>query len=196
MDEIRRLKKVIENRESTITFLNELLDGQSNVIGELKEKIESLQDEKKELISLIESQQEKAESLVGEAEYYKEVFQNALKENKTLKDKLSVLINAFESIKEPSEVKAVKVSTLKEQHDKELKSPMWKKFRLKVFERYGCQCVECGSTKNIEVHHLIYRMDGRHLWEYDVSELIPLCRKCHQKVSEDKNHKFHEKYVS
>ena len=181
MDEIRRLKKVIENRESTITFL--------------KEKIKSLQDEKKELMGLIESQRNKAESLAGEAEYYKEVFQNALKENKTLKDKLSVLFNAFESIKEPSEVKAVKVSTLKEQHDKELKSPMWKRLRLKVFERYGCQCVECGSTKNIEVHHLIYRK-GRHLWEYDVSELIPLCRKCHKNVSEDKNHKFHEKYVS
>lgn len=192
MDEIRRLKKVIENRESTITFLNELLDGQSNTIEELKEKIKSLQDEKKELISLIESQQKKDVSLVGElaseVEYYR-------KENKTLKDKLSVLFNAFESIKEPSEVKAVKVSTLKEQHDKELKSPMWKRLRLKVFERYGCQCVECGSTKNIEVHHLIYRK-GRHLWEYDVSELIPLCRNCHKKVSEDKNHKFHEKYMS
>ena len=55
------------------------------------------------------------------------------------------------------------------------------------------QCVECGSTKNIQVHHFIYRK-GHHLWEYNVNELIPLCKKCHQKIHDDKTHRFHEKY--
>lgn len=76
----------------------------------------------------------------------------------------------------------------------EVSSPKWKKKREEVFERYGKQCVECGSTKNIQVHHLIYRK-GHHLLEYNVNELIPLCKKCHQKIHDDKTHRFHEKYA-
>ena len=38
MDEVSRLKKIIENRESTIVFLNDLLDGQSRKIEEMPSK--------------------------------------------------------------------------------------------------------------------------------------------------------------
>ena len=104
------------------------------------------------------------------------------------------MFSAFEEVKAIDTPKHVVISE-KERHDKELQSKQWKKKREEVFERYGKQCVECGSTSNVQVHHLVYRK-GRHIWEYDVSELLPLCKKCHQKVHEDTNHKFHEKYVS
>lgn len=194
MDEITRLKKVIENRESTITFLNDILDAQSDSIGKLKDKIALLEGNIEELQKENKELNESIEVFAKDEIFNLSKLRMYIDENKALKAKLSVLFNAFESIKEPTEVKD-EVSEEKKRHDKELSSKQWKKKREEVFERYGKQCAECGDTKNIQVHHLIYRK-GHHLWEYDVSELIPLCKHCHQEVHNDKNHKFHEKYVS
>lgn len=118
------------------------------------------------------------------------------KENESLKSKLNVLFNAFDSVKETKKETVQDTDSIwKQRHDEELKSPLWKKKREEVFERYGKQCVECGKTNNLQVHHLVYRKN-RHLWEYKVDEMIPLCKKCHEKVHKDKNHKFHEKYIN
>lgn len=203
MDEVSRLKKIIENRESTIVFLNELLDGQSRKIEELENR---LLDSKADYTStvqnsfIIDDLKEENENLKGYNCYLLNRFNEVCKLNDKLNSKLSILLNAFNEIKEDDVVvkdddtPKKKVSDEKKQHVKELVSPKWKKKREEVFERYGKQCVECGSTKNIQVHHLIYRK-GHHLWEYNVDELIPLCKKCHQKIHDDKTHRFHEKYA-
>jgi 5-methylcytosine-specific restriction endonuclease McrA len=39
------------------------------------------------------------------------------------------------------------------------------------------QCDECGSSENIEVHHV----DGDR-WNHSLHNLLPLCRSCHQNV--------------
>lgn len=117
------------------------------------------------------------------------------------KDKEYTYLNNKEGINELMKFFSAKAeekkrtSAEKELHDKELKSPEWKKKRREVFDRYGEQCAECGRTEKLQVHHLCYRK-GHHLWEYDVSELIPLCGKCHRKISKDKNHIWHEKYIN
>ena len=203
MDEVSRLKKIIENRDSTIVFLNELLDGQSRKIEELENRLldsESYYTETAKDSFIIDGLKEENENLKSYNSYLLNRFNEVCKLNDKLNSKLSILLNAFNEIKEDDVVvkdddaQKKNVSDEKKQHAKELSSPKWKKKREEVFERYGKQCVECGSTKNIQVHHLIYRK-GHHLWEYNVNELIPLCKKCHQKIHDDKTHRFHEKYA-
>lgn len=199
MDEITRLERVIENRESTITFLNEIIDAQS-------ESIEKLKDENAILKENLSTKDNVCYSDLAITQYKDKLIYELEKENSSLKTKLKqslgkleYLFNAFEKIKEidesPKSSETNKdASEEKKRHNKELASKQWKKKREEVFERYGKQCVECGRSDNIQVHHLVYRK-GRHIWEYDVDELIPLCKKCHQKVHEDTNHIFHEKYL-
>ena len=157
-------------------------------------------DEVSRLKKIIDDLKEENENLKGYNSYLLNRFNEVCKLNDKLNSKLSILLNAFNEIKEDDVVvkdddaPKKNVSDEKKQHEKELSSPKWKKKREEVFERYGKQCVECGSTKNIQVHHLIYRK-GHHLWEYNVNELIPLCKKCHQKIHDDKTHRFHEKYA-
>lgn len=203
MDEVSRLKKIIENRDSTIVFLNDLLDGQSRKIEELENRLSDSEADYTETVQdsfIIDGLKEENENLKGYNCYLLDRFNEVCKLNDKLNSKLSILLNAFNEIKEDDVVvkdddtPKKKVSDEKKQHVKELASPKWKKKREEVFERYGKQCVECGSTKNIQVHHLIYRK-GHHLWEYNVDELIPLCKKCHQKIHDDKTHRFHEKYT-
>lgn len=199
-NEIFLLKKRLENRESTISFLNEIIDAQSKSIEEIKKRVGlsndklllSYEDEvamNDFLTSEISRLEDKYKSKVKEVEELK-------KENELLKSKLNVLFNAFDSVKETKKETVQDTDSIwKQRHDEELKSPMWKKKREEVFERYGKQCVECGNTNNLQVHHLVYRKN-RHLWEYNVDEMIPLCKKCHEKVHKDKKHKFHEKYIN
>ena len=203
MDEVSRLKKIIENRESTIVFLNELLDGQSRKIEELENRLlnsEAYYTETAQDSFIIDGLKEENENLKGYNSYLLDRFNEVCKLNDKLNSKLSILLNAINEIKDDDikkkndDEQKKNVSDEKKQHEKELASPKWKKKREEVFERYGKQCVECGSTKNIQVHHLIYRK-GHHLWEYNVDELIPLCKKCHQKIHDDKTHRFHEKYA-
>ena len=203
MDEVSRLKKIIENRESTIVFLNELLDGQSRKIEKLENRLlnsEAYYTETAQDSFIIDGLKEENENLKSYNSYLLNRFNEVCKLNDKLNSKLSILLNAFNEIKDDDVVvkkddkQKKNVSDEKKQHAKELASPKWKEKREEVFERYGKQCVECGSTKNIQVHHLIYRK-GHHLWEYNVNELIPLCKKCHQKIHDDKTHHFHEKYA-
>lgn len=204
MDEVSRLKKIIENRENTIGFLNELLDGQSRKIEELENRLSDSEADYTETVQdsfIIDGLKEENENLSAELEHYKKVALFFSRKSDKLSEKLQILLNAFNEIKEDdlpkkkvTNEKEQHTSDEKKQHAKELASPKWKKKREEVFERYGKQCVECGSTKNIQVHHLIYRK-GHHLWEYSVDELLPLCKKCHQKVHDDKTHCFHEKYA-
>jgi len=43
------------------------------------------------------------------------------------------------------------------------------------------ECAECGSTENLEAHHIIRKVDD---WRkaYDISNGITLCHKCHKKT--------------
>lgn len=63
-----------------------------------------------------------------------------------------------------------------------LNSEHWKNTRERLLERHGAYCDCCGSTDNINVHHLTYKNIGK---ENDY-ELIVLCHRCHQIMHDQK----------
>lgn len=50
-------------------------------------------------------------------------------------------------------------------------------YREKCFSVYERECKACGSTENVEIHHL----DGDQ-YNNDIRNLVPLCSDCHSKV--------------
>ncbi len=62
--------------------------------------------------------------------------------------------------------------------DKFSSSYAWKKKRKEIKELYGCKCCLCGSTENLQVHHIISINILPEL-RLDNNNLIPLCEKCH-----------------
>ena len=65
-----------------------------------------------------------------------------------------------------------------------LKDPRWKVRRLEIIKAFNGKCAHCDSTNRIEVHHINYRKD-REPWEYRDSELMCLCRNCHELVESE-----------
>ena len=88
---------------------------------------------------------------------------------------------------------AKKPLTPKEQYHQQLEHPLWYKKRKIILERDNHKCVLCGSTENLQVHHMKY-FKNRYAWEYANSTLVTLCRECHQKVHSDKNNELYPKY--
>ena len=66
----------------------------------------------------------------------------------------------------------------KKHHKCKLNAPKngYSKIRNSVLERDNYKCVECGSNKNLNVHHNIHRSDGGSNSE---DNLVTLCGKCH-----------------
>lgn len=64
-------------------------------------------------------------------------------------------------------------------YSQKLRDPRWQKKRLHILERDKWTCCSCQSTtKNLQVHHLIYRKVDP--WDYDDAHLQTLCDECHQ----------------
>lgn len=79
--------------------------------------------------------------------------------------------------------------TRKEEYCQQLEHPLWLKKRDVILERDHHQCALCGSTTNLQVHHIRYSQ-GKKAWEYPNAVLLTLCNECHQKVHSDPNHKL------
>ena len=61
-----------------------------------------------------------------------------------------------------------------------LKSPLWQKKRLEIMQRDNFTCQHCCSQdKELHIHHHVYKRNAK-VWEYEDSELITLCSKCHE----------------
>lgn len=70
-----------------------------------------------------------------------------------------------------------KLQVFKYQKYNYLQSPEWKNKRASVILRDNSECLLCGTTDNLEVHHLSSYKDIPN--EPD-SSLVCLCRSCHQ----------------
>src|SRR4051812_39820826 len=57
-----------------------------------------------------------------------------------------------------------------------LKSNHWKSLSRACRERDGHQCVWCGSTETLDVHHITYERFGNERPE----DLVTICRDCHK----------------
>ena len=58
------------------------------------------------------------------------------------------------------------------------RAPEWKTFRARTIEQLGARCQNCSVTRNLQVHHRYY-LPGRRVWEYEIEDLLVLCRLCH-----------------
>jgi len=88
-----------------------------------------------------------------------------------------------------SPCKSSKTTTAKEQYHQQLEHPLWLKKRLVILERDGYKCRLCGSSSNLQVHHIKYS-NGKNAWEYPNLDLITLCKECHSKVHSDLKHEL------
>jgi queuine/archaeosine tRNA-ribosyltransferase len=71
-----------------------------------------------------------------------------------------------------------------------LNSDQWKLVRSRILKRDNFSCKRCGNVHRIEVHHLTYIRFGREL----PSDLVTLCRDCHQAVHDHHGYKHHIYY--
>lgn len=67
-----------------------------------------------------------------------------------------------------------------------LKTAKWREIRKEKLIEVDYQCEDCGSTKDLEVHHIVY---PEKLGEEDMTELAVLCKECHEN---EHGEDFHE----
>ena len=72
----------------------------------------------------------------------------------------------------------------KEEYHQLLKDGRWQRRRLEIMQRDDFKCRECGTTDDLNVHHIRY-LPGHKPWEYDDGDLITLCGKCHKAMHEE-----------
>ncbi len=81
----------------------------------------------------------------------------------------------------------------KKEYNKQLKSKEWASKRLEILERDNYKCIRCGIDNNLEIHHLNY-IKNRNAWEYDNSDLITLCHRCHTETHKKKDNDLKEEF--
>ena len=66
-------------------------------------------------------------------------------------------------------------------------NPKWRELRAVVLKRDKHTCRKCGSTnKELHVHHLRY--SGK-IWDSPISDLVTLCKDCHNEIHSRKSRK-------
>lgn len=63
--------------------------------------------------------------------------------------------------------------------------PRWRKKREEILKRDSHKCRNCGSEKNLQVHHRQYHYNkvtgfAKQIWDYKDKFLITLCKACHE----------------
>lgn len=66
-------------------------------------------------------------------------------------------------------------------YSNQLNDERWKAFRWFVMKVRGSACEICKATKNLQVHHIKYTKGAR-AWEYNVNEVMVVCKDCHKKL--------------
>lgn len=65
-------------------------------------------------------------------------------------------------------------------YTEKLRDPRWQKKRLKVMERDGFACRDCGDDKSqLQVHHCFY--DKGEPWDTADEMLLTVCSDCHER---------------
>lgn len=71
----------------------------------------------------------------------------------------------------------------KQTYSEKLKSPLWQRKRLQVYERDNWTCVLCSdNATELHVHHKSYQ-PGKEPWEYELDNFSTLCKHCHAAVT-------------
>jgi 5-methylcytosine-specific restriction endonuclease McrA len=62
----------------------------------------------------------------------------------------------------------------KEEYRELRRDGRWQRKRLEIMQRDDFKCRQCGTTNDLNVHHIRY-IEGRLPWEYDNGDLVTLC---------------------
>ena len=117
------------------------------------------------------------ESIKTMVKKFKRSSQKQQKETKDAKRKTN---DVASKTKSPVKNKKQKVKTpyVFIPYKKQLADVRWKRLREKVLNKRGHKCERCGSTENLQIHHLVYRKK-RYAWQYGINDLVVLCDTCH-----------------
>ena len=66
-------------------------------------------------------------------------------------------------------------------YKEQLKDTRWRLFREFAIYTRGGVCENCGSKKNLVIHHPKY-ISGYNAWDYSVRDVVCLCKGCHNKL--------------
>jgi len=70
------------------------------------------------------------------------------------------------------------VKQWKNAHQRYLASKEWAQLKKRLFKKYGEYCRSCGSTQQLQVHHLTYDR-----WrQEELTDLVVLCCHCHATI--------------
>ena len=75
----------------------------------------------------------------------------------------------------PNDIKAIEIFSPKREYYEYINSNDWQVRRENFYSKHGKVCECCGSSVNIDLHHLNYNRLG---YEED-EDLVSLCRDCH-----------------
>lgn len=64
-------------------------------------------------------------------------------------------------------------------YSEKLRDVRWQNKRNTVKDKADFKCQDCGSSKNLEVHHCYYKF-GLEPWQYPIDSLRCLCSNCHE----------------
>jgi len=65
-----------------------------------------------------------------------------------------------------------------------LDSPQWSAKKTIILKMWGWRCALCSAGTELDVHHSTYIRLGREFY----SDLLPLCRECHELHHEKRGH--------
>ena len=86
--------------------------------------------------------------------------------------------------KQQKKVDSSKFNTLSYEgspYKEQLLDKRWRLFREFAIVARGGKCENCGSKKNLVIHHPQYK-DGYNAWDYSVKDVVCLCNNCHKKL--------------
>lgn len=92
--------------------------------------------------------------------------------------------NGVAIYKQQKKVDSSKFNTLSYEgspYKEQLLDKRWRLFREFAIVARGGVCENCGSKKNLVIHHPQYK-DGYNAWDYSVKDVVCLCNNCHKKI--------------
>lgn len=69
---------------------------------------------------------------------------------------------------------------LYDEYQEYLEGPIWPTLRLECLDRDDHMCQVCGTTNNLQVHHIHY--DGIYEMTFTLDQLLTVCRSCHEEI--------------
>lgn len=181
-DIIIKMQKELDSKDREITTLKAIMDGelpdsfteQEKAIIKLRRQLElkdaALEESKLHTVETSRIIDEKDKSITDlQKDNIK--LRRHIKELKATirqeRDKWSLERSQLEKRLQNSKRRKGKKSDFEKEFDS---------IRPSILERDSFKCVECGSNKNLHVHHIVHRKDGG---TNDPDNLVTLCRWCH-----------------